>query len=276
MAGRAARRPLCLCRDGNMRPQKTTRQTQNSLPAREKDDPARQVKTKQRVAAHGEVFTAEREVNAMLDLVKQETERIDSRFLEPACGDGNFLAEILRRKLAVVRKRYARSQFDYEKNAVLAATSIYGVDILQDNVDACRARMFAIWDGEYTAVCKKDASEECRAAVRFILSRNIVCGNALTLKKVDADGRDSAEPIVFSEWAFVTGANLQRKDYTLDKLLQGPAGGKDVFGAARPGKKAQPRQGSLIPDGETEKPSAEGEFLKQYISHYRRVQYDGE
>ena len=74
-----------------------------------------QVKSKQRVADHGEVFTAEREVNAMLDLVKQETERIDSRFLEPACGDGNFLAEILRRKLAVVKARYKNNIADYER-----------------------------------------------------------------------------------------------------------------------------------------------------------------
>ena len=138
-----------------------------------------QVKSKQRVTDHGEVFTAEREVNAMLDLVKQETERIDSRFLEPACGDGNFLAEILRRKLAVVKRKYKKSPLDYEKNAVLAATSIYGVDILQDNVEACRQRMFEIWDNEYQAVLKNEVNEDCRAAVRFIFSRNIVCGNAL-------------------------------------------------------------------------------------------------
>ena len=91
----------------------------------------KQVKSKKRVSDHGEVFTAKREVNAMLDLVKQETERIDSRFLEPACGDGNFLAEILRRKLKIVRGRYRKSPADYEKYAVVAVTSIYGVDILQ-------------------------------------------------------------------------------------------------------------------------------------------------
>ena len=127
---------------------------------------SKQIKSKQRVSDHGEVFTSEREVNAMLDLVKQETQRIDSRFLEPACGDGNFLAEILRRKLAVVKGRYKKSLSDYEKNAVLAATSIYGVDILQDNVDACRKRMFQIWDKEYKVVCKKDANDECREAVK--------------------------------------------------------------------------------------------------------------
>ena len=125
----------------------------------------RQVKSRKRVADHGEVFTAEREVNAMLDLVKQETERIDSRFLEPACGDGNFLAEILRRKLNAVDARYKKSAADYEKYAVLAAASIYGVDILQDNVEECRKRLFEIWDKEYTANCKGECRDECRDAV---------------------------------------------------------------------------------------------------------------
>lgn len=178
-------------------------------------DKDKQVKSKKRVADHGEVFTAEREVTAMLDLVKQETERIDSRFLEPACGDGNFLAEILRRKLAIVKKRYQKSPSDYEKYAVVAVTSIYGVDILQDNVDDCCARMFVIWDKEYTANCKKDANDECRDAVRFILKRNILCGDALTLKA------SSGEPIIFSEWALVSGAMMQRRDFRLDELLEG-------------------------------------------------------
>jgi hypothetical protein len=241
-----------------------------------------QVKSKQRVTDHGEVFTAEREVNAMLDLVKQETERIDSRFLEPACGDGNFLAEILRRKLAVVKRKYRKSPIDYEKYAVLAATSIYGVDILQDNVDTCQARMFAIWDREYQSVLKKEINEDCRAAVRFIFSRNIVCGNALTLKKVDANGIDTAEPIVFSEWAFVTGFNLQRRDYTFDKLLEGDEEGRDLFAKEKQTKKNESVQPSLLDDtekdktpSEGDKPFEEGVFLKQYISHYRRVQENG-
>jgi len=112
-----------------------------------------QVKSRQRVADHGEVFTAEREVNAMLDLVKQETERIDSRFLEPACGNGNFLAPILERKLAVVEANYRKNPFDYEKYAVIAVTSIYGVELLQDNVEECRRRLFELWDRDYTAHC---------------------------------------------------------------------------------------------------------------------------
>ena len=108
-----------------------------------------QVKSKKRVTDHGEVFTAEREVNAMLDLVKQETERIDSRFLEPACGDGNFLSEILRRKLTVVERNYKRNTHDYEKYSILALMSIYGVDIMLDNVIECRARLLEIWKEKY-------------------------------------------------------------------------------------------------------------------------------
>jgi hypothetical protein len=172
------------------------------------------------VSDHGEVFTAQREVNAMLDLVKQETERIDSRFLEPACGDGNFLAEILRRKLAAVRARYRKSPADYEKYAVVAVTSIYGVDILQDNVEACRARLFDIWDEAYTAHCRGECREDCRDAARYILSRNILCGNALTMRRVDGEGRDTDEPIVFSEWSFVSGSMVKRRDFRLDVLLK--------------------------------------------------------
>ena len=172
-----------------------------------------QVKSKKRVADHGEVFTAEREVNAMLDLVKQETERIESRFLEPACGDGNFLAEILRRKLTAVKKQYGKSPFDYEKFSVLAVSSIYGVELLSDNAQQCQERLFDIWDKEYSSNCKKETSEECRDAVHFILKRNILCGNALDLR--DASGN----PIIFSEWTLQNGTMFKRKDYRLDVLL---------------------------------------------------------
>jgi hypothetical protein len=173
-----------------------------------------QTKSKQRVADHGEVFTAEREVNAMLDLVKQETERIDSRFLEPACGDGNFLAEILRRKLAVVKSRYGKNAADYERYAVIAVSSIYGVDILQDNVNDCRSRMFEIFDKEYTANCKKDANDDTREAVRHILTHNILCGDALTLKQAND------EPIIFAEWSAVNGNLIKRRDFRLDQMLE--------------------------------------------------------
>ncbi len=225
----------------------------------------KQVKSKQRVADHGEVFTAEREVKAMCDLVKQETERIDSRFLEPACGDGNFLSEILSRKLAVVKKKYRRSPLDYEKNAILALSSVYGVDILLDNAIACRERLFALWDKQYKAVCKKDCNDDTREAARFILSRNIVCGNALSLRRVDENGKDTDEPIVFSEWAFITGSQMQRKDYTFDELLNGDAKSRK--------KRAKKEQLTLFND--EPQTDEEGKFLKQYISDYRRVQDNG-
>jgi len=173
-----------------------------------------QTKSKQRVADHGEVFTAEREVNAMLDLVKQETERIDSRFLEPACGDGNFLAEILRRKLAVVKSRYGKNADDYERYAVIAVTSIYGVDILQDNAEDCRKRMYEIFDREYTANCKQDANDDTRKAVRHILRHNILCGDALTMETTDG------KPIEFAEWSAVNGCLIKRRDFRLNHLLK--------------------------------------------------------
>ena len=158
----------------------------------------KQVVSKQRVTDHGEVFTNQREVNAMLDLVKQETERIDSRFLEPACGIGNFLVEILERKMRIVERRYSRSQTEYERNAVLAVSSIYGIDILEDNVAECRKRLFEIFDSKYGRRFKKNIKEDCRKAVRAILQKNIIWGDALTLKTIG----ENSQPIVFTEWSF--------------------------------------------------------------------------
>ena len=241
----------------------------------------KQVRSRERVAEHGEVFTAEREVNAMLDLVKQETERVDSRFLEPACGDGNFVAEILRRKLEAAKKRAIPPRkkkplpLEFEKQSVIAVASIYGVDLMIDNVIACRERLYDIWEEEYQNICKQEGSEDCREAVRFILSRNIVCGNALSLKVVDECGNDTDEPIVFSEWSFVMGTKMQRKDYRFDKLLAGDYEPK--ASVKKRSKKAEDEyvQMSLHLDV-NEKPSDEGEFLTSYVTDYRRVQDYGQ
>lgn len=178
----------------------------------------RQIKSRQRVADHGEVFTAEREVNAMLDLVKQETERIDSRFLEPACGDGNFLAEILRRKLKESYRKYHNIPIDYEKSAVLAISSIYGIDIMMDNVIHCQQRLFSVWNKGYKMVCKHQANDKTRELVLYILSRNIICGNTLTMKCADENGASTNEDIVFSKWLPATNSMMQRKDYTFAEL----------------------------------------------------------
>jgi hypothetical protein len=176
---------------------------------------AEQVKSKKRVTDHGEVFTNEREVKAMLDLVKHETERIDSRFLEPACGNGNFLAEVLQRKLNVVDQRYSKSQIEWERYAILAISSIYGVDILEDNAQECRERLFNIFDERYTAVFRDKCQDECRRSAKFLFGRNILWGDAL-----DFTNPDTKQPIIFSEWSAVNGSMLKRRDYMFKFLVE--------------------------------------------------------
>lgn len=174
-----------------------------------------QVKSKKRVTDHGEVYTAESEVNAMLDLVKQETERIESRFLEPACGTGNFLAEVLGRKLNVIKIRYAKSQIEYERYAILAVSSIYGIDILQDNVEECRSRLFKIFYRHYTSLFRDKCSDDCCKSVKYLLIRNILFGDAL-----DFTDPLTKQPIIFSEWSAVNGSMLKRRDYMFKFLVQ--------------------------------------------------------
>lgn len=207
-----------------------------------------QIKSKERVVEHGEVFTAQREVNAMCDMVIQETERIDSRFLEPACGDGNFLIEILKRKLNIVKKKYKKSIYDYERFSLLAISSLYGVELLEDNVLACRNRLYEYWLKEYKKVSKNESDEKVASSAKFILEHNIVCGNALNLKCVDKNGNDIETPIIFSEWTFpFNDTQMQRKDYTLDELVK-----KDIT-----------RRNIDKND--------EGKFLQQYITHYKKL-----
>ena len=130
---------------------------------------SKQIKSKKRVSEHGEVFTNEREVNAMLDLVKDETLRIDSRFLEPACGDGNFLIEILKRKIDVVNKKYKKDEKEWEKQSLVAIMSCYGVELLQDNVEVCIDRLYKFWEKEYEKHCEKIKSEKIKQVAKFIL-----------------------------------------------------------------------------------------------------------
>ena len=181
----------------------------------------KQVKSKQRVAEHGEVFTAEREVKAMCDLVAAQCDNVDATFLEPACGDGNFLSEILSRKLNRVKKDAGSDRIIWEWLSVRAIASLYGVDIMQDNCEECRKRLFEQWDAAYRDNCKKDCSEETRESVRYILDKNIVCGNALTMMRVDENQEDTEEYITFAE--FKTCGKmymLKRRDYRLDVLLK--------------------------------------------------------
>ncbi len=152
-----------------------------------------QVKSKQRVADHGEVFTPAWMVEAMLDLVKDETERIDSRFLEPACGDGNFLVQILRRKLAAVELKYGKSEFERRHYALLAVMSIYGIELLQDNITDCRANLLEIL-AEYLNL---DETDDLYRAAFHVLSQNLVHGDALKMRT------HMDEAITFAEWGYL-------------------------------------------------------------------------
>jgi hypothetical protein len=168
------------------------------------------VKSKQRVADHGEVFTPEWMVEAMLDLVKDETMRIDSRFLEPACGSGNFIVKILQRKLAAVELQYGASEFERRHFALLAVMCIYGIELLADNIAECRANALAVF-GDYLRV---DRSSELHRAADYVLTQNLVHGDAMTMRTHDG------KPITFAEWAYLGKGRFQRRDFRLDALTQ--------------------------------------------------------
>lgn len=174
-----------------------------------------QIKSKRRVAEHGEVFTAKREIDGMLDLVINETERIESRFLEPACGNGNFLAEILNRKLNIVRKRYQKNISEYEKNIILSVSSLYGIDLLDDNVVECRNRLYERVASEYRNLFGMEIDIDLESSLKFVIKKNIIAGNALTLMS----NKNEREPIVFSEWSLLSGNMIKRRDFTLSELL---------------------------------------------------------
>ena len=171
------------------------------------------IKSKQRVADHGEVFTPPWMVEAMLDLVKDESERIDSRFLEPACGSGNFLVRVLRRKLAVVDLKYGSSDFERRHYALLGLMCIYGIEILADNIAECRASLLEIL-AEYFLL---EESDELSRAAAYVLSQNLVHGDALTMRT------SAGAPIEFAEWGYLGRGKYQRRDFRLDILTESSA-----------------------------------------------------
>ncbi len=168
------------------------------------------IKSKKRVADHGEVFTPPWLVERMLDLVKGESERIDSRFLEPACGSGNFLVRILQRKLDTVELKYGRSRFDKHMYGLVALASCYGIELLADNIAECRANMLALFS-EYMSVTPDD---DAWHAASHLLSLNLIHGDALSM--LAADGG----PITFVEWGYIGNGKFQRRDFRLDRLTQ--------------------------------------------------------
>jgi hypothetical protein len=166
------------------------------------------IKSKQRVADHGEVFTPAWMVEAMLDLVKDETTRIDSRFLEPACGSGNFLVQVLKRKLAAVELKYGQSDFEKRHYALLGVMCIYGIELLPDNIAECRANLLEIFS-DYLSLNETD---DLYRAASAVLSLNLVHGDALTMKASDG------LPMVFAEWGYLGKGKFQRRDFHLDVL----------------------------------------------------------
>jgi hypothetical protein len=166
------------------------------------------VKSKQRVADHGEVFTPAWMVEAMLDLVKGETERIDARFLEPACGSGNFIVQILRRKLAAVELKYGKSDFERRHYALLGLMCIYGIELLADNIAECRANVLDVF-ADYLNL---EEADDLYLAATHVLSENLVHGDALTMRAKDG------EFISFAEWGYLGKGKYQRRDFRFDVL----------------------------------------------------------
>lgn len=168
------------------------------------------VRSRQRVADHGEVFTPPWLVQEMLDLVRHESERIDSRFLEPACGSGNFLVPTLRRKLATVQATYGKSQFEKSQYALLGLMSLYGIELLPDNVQECRDNLIEV----FSHYLQLGGEAELYRAAKAVLAANIVHGDALTMTS------SSGQPITFPEWAYRGKGKFQRRDFRYDDLLQ--------------------------------------------------------
>jgi N-6 DNA Methylase len=166
------------------------------------------IRSKERVADHGEVFTPAWMVDAMLNLVQAETERIDSRFLEPACGSGNFLVKVLKRKLAAVEIKFDKSEFEKRHYALLGLMCIYGIELLADNIAECRANLLDI----FADYLRLDCSDELYSAAYAVLARNLIHGDALTMRAHDG------KPITFSEWGYIGKGKFQRRDFRLDVL----------------------------------------------------------
>ena len=182
------------------------------------------MKSALRVTEFGEVNTSPREVNAMLDLVESETQRFDSRFLEPACGDGNFLVNVLTRKLKTLAKTSARNQYEFEKYSIVVVGSIYGIDILKDNTTQARERLFDTFMSVYKTNFNTSIDQDLIKSIKFILEKNIIHGDALTLKQINSDS-----PVTFCEWSMINN-KLKRRDFTLSTLLEhAPFGEGSLF-----------------------------------------------
>jgi hypothetical protein len=177
------------------------------------------VKSRQRVSDHGEVFTSSWMVEDMLNLVQSETERIDSRFLEPACGSGNFLKNVLLRKFQTVQQKYGKSEFEKRHNALFALMCIYGIELLEDNVEECRAILL----NQFMKFLDLEKDHKFIHAAESVLRSNIIQGDALTLSTKEG------KPIEFPEWGYLGKGKFQRRDFRYDSLTQRSGIGGTLF-----------------------------------------------
>tara|TARA_Y100000294_G_scaffold177616_1_gene203859 strand:+ start:180 stop:824 length:645 start_codon:yes stop_codon:yes gene_type:complete len=173
----------------------------------------KQIKNRDRVTKFAEVNTSEKEVSNMLNLVSEETNRLESRFLESACGDGNFLIEILNRKMKVLVKNFKKNQYEFERNSIIVIGSLYGIDILIDNIVIARERLFKKFLSEYKSLFREKTNKKFIDSIYFIIEKNLVQGNALTLKKVNSD-----KPILLSQWSIIED-KVKRREYSFANLV---------------------------------------------------------
>lgn len=175
------------------------------------------VKSRERVKAHGEVFTPRYMVDQMLDLVSEDLETgadfVDKTFLEPSAGDGNFLVAILRRKLHAIEKRYPAKVWPQE--TLFALASIYGIELLEDNHQEAKAIMLAEFLGFHQDQGIPTGTDtDLYRTAQFLIDTNIVRGNTLTALT------PGGEDIQFSWWHRIDGQTgmVQREPFTLASL----------------------------------------------------------
>lgn len=182
------------------------------------------IKSKIRVQKHGEVFTPKKIVNQMLDFdeVNKACNELESTFLEPAAGEGAFLKEIITRKLQMIEKNYKDSLIMYENYSLLALSTIYGIELLEDNAQACSLNIFQIYYEFYNKVASnfnEALKKKVLDSAKLIISANIAQGDFLTQQS------PNGKEMIFSEWKIIqknkNKIKIVRTEYTLDEISKG-------------------------------------------------------
>jgi hypothetical protein len=177
-------------------------------------------KSKERVQKHGEVFTPAWVVNDMLDMLPEDVWDIGKTFLEPACGEGAFLIEVYKRKLEIINTDI---QEDWEWQAAIATSSLYGVELLEDNAEKCKINLVNLFATFYNQKFPETQDEEIIETIKFLINANIIRGNFLTQRKcLSSCGNkcNKCELIAFSEWTPLADYKLKRKDYLLEEMIK--------------------------------------------------------